>query len=123
MDLEKMAGFLFLSIFSSLERGLIFLFGSPPQGCPGYSARCDNRFMAIERKRRKPNPEPSDADVRAILVQAMADVGADPALVYAFRKTGVYICDENEKQLPKESLKAFDGAVDEYFTAVEGPVQ
>jgi len=40
-----------------------------------------------------------------------------------FQKTGVYVCDENEKQLPKESLKAFDGAVDEYFAAVEGPVQ
>ena len=79
--------------------------------------------MAVHRKRPKPSPEPTDAEVRQILVQAMADVGADPALVYAFRKTGVYICDENEKQLPKESLKAFDGAVDEYLAAVEGPVQ
>jgi len=79
--------------------------------------------MAVQRKRRKANPEPSDTEVREILAQAMADVGADPALVYAFHKTGVYICDENEKQLPKESLKAFDGAVDEYFAAVEGPVQ
>ena len=42
----------------------------------------------------------------------MADVGADPALVYAFQKTGVYVCDENEKRLPEKSLKAFDGAVD-----------
>jgi hypothetical protein len=27
----------------------------------------------------------------------MADVGADPAVVYAFRKSGVYVCEENEK--------------------------
>ena len=49
----------------------------------------------------------------------MAEVGADPALVYAFQKTGVYICDNNEKRLPKAALKAFDGAVDEYFAALD----
>ena len=53
----------------------------------------------------------------------MADVGADPALVYAFQKTGVYVCEDNERQLPKESLKAFEGAVDEYFAALKRPPQ
>jgi hypothetical protein len=74
-------------------------------------------------KRRNQNPELTDEQVREILVQAMADVGADPALVYAFQKTGVYICDENVKRLPKEKLKAFDGAVDEYFAALKAPIQ
>jgi hypothetical protein len=71
----------------------------------------------------KPKPNLSDAEVREILVHAMADVGADPALVYAFQKTGVYVCDENETRLPKGSLKAFDGAVDEYFAALRRPPQ
>ena len=53
----------------------------------------------------------------------MADVGADPALLYAFQKTGVYVCEENERQLPKESLKAFERAVDEYFAALKRPPQ
>lgn len=35
----------------------------------------------------------------SILVNAMAEVGADSALVYAFRKTGVYMRQENEKRL------------------------
>ena len=48
----------------------------------------------------------------------MAEAGADPALLYAFQKTGVYISDENEKRLPAEKLKAFDGAVSEYFEAL-----
>ena len=74
-------------------------------------------------KRDKRKPKPTDAEVRDILVQAMADVGADPALVYAFQKTGVYVCDENEKSLPKKSLKAFDAAVDEYIAAVKRPPQ
>ena len=79
--------------------------------------------MAQRRKNQRPKPEPSDAEVRAILVQAMADVGADPALVYAFQKTGVYICEENEKCLPTAKLKAFDGAADEYFAALAKPPQ
>ena len=69
------------------------------------------------QKADKRGADLTDSDVRTILVHAMADLGADPALVYAFQKTGVYICDENEKRLPKVSLKAFDGAVGEYFAA------
>ena len=79
--------------------------------------------MAQRHKRRKQKPDLSDAEVRDILVHSMADVGADPALVYAFQKTGVYVCEENEKGLPKEKLKAFDGAVDEFFEALKHPKQ
>ena len=75
--------------------------------------------MEQAQKRRKQKPELTDAKVREILAQAMADVGADPALVYAFQKTGIYVCDENEQRLPKEKLRAFDGAVDEYFAALK----
>ncbi len=53
----------------------------------------------------------------------MADAGADPAFVYAFQKTGIYLCDENEKRLSKASLNAFDAAVSEYFEALERRVQ
>jgi hypothetical protein len=78
--------------------------------------------MAV-RKKAKCKSDLSDSEVRSILVKAMADVGADPALVYAFQKTGVYICEENEKRWSKQSLKAFDGAVDEYFAALKRPLQ
>jgi methylphosphotriester-DNA--protein-cysteine methyltransferase len=53
----------------------------------------------------------------------MADVGADPALVYAFRKTGVYACEENERRLPKSKLVAFDSAVKEYREKLNGEIQ
>lgn len=56
-------------------------------------------------------------------VQSMADADADPALVYAFQKTAVFICEENEKRLPASSLKAFDGAVEEYRAALKRPRQ
>ena len=91
-------------------------------GSDSYSS-WDNRDAVPRSKRGKAKREPTDAEVRDILVQAMADVGADPALVYAFQKTGVYVCEENEKSLPKETLRAFDSAVDEYIAAITRPPQ
>jgi hypothetical protein len=38
----------------------------------------------------------------------MAAVEADPALIYAFQKTGVYICEENERWLTKRQLAAWN---------------
>jgi hypothetical protein len=64
----------------------------------------------LRRNRQLPKANLSDAEVRDILVQAMADAGFDPAFVYSFQKTGIYICDENEKRLSK--------SVDEYFAAL-----
>lgn len=75
------------------------------------------------RRQKERGADLTDAEVRAILVQSMADADADPALVYAFQKTGVFICEENEKRLPASSLKAFDGAVDEYRVALKRPRQ
>ena len=79
--------------------------------------------MANVARSKTKRPELSDAEVCEILVNAMAEVGADPAMVYAFKKTGVYVSDENEQGLPEKSLKAFSGAVDEYFAALNRPVQ
>jgi hypothetical protein len=70
-------------------------------------------------KRKQRKRELTDSEVHDILVHAMAEVGADPALVYAFHKTGVYMCEENEKTLSYEKRKAFDGAVDEYFAELK----
>jgi methylphosphotriester-DNA--protein-cysteine methyltransferase len=73
------------------------------------------------RKSEKRGADLTDTEVQAILVQSMADAGYDPAFVYAFRKTGVYICEENANRLPKNSLKAFDAAVNEYVALIGGP--
>ena len=56
-------------------------------------------------------------------MSAMAEVGADPALIYAFQKTGVYVCEENERRLSKHQLAAWNGAIDEYHRAVDRPPQ
>jgi hypothetical protein len=74
-------------------------------------------------KRSRAKRQLSDAEVGDRLIKLMADVGAHPAFIYAFKKTGVYICEENEALLSMEDLLAFERAVDEYYRAVEGPVQ
>jgi hypothetical protein len=79
--------------------------------------------MAMPRRTSKSGADLTNDQVQAILVQSMADAGYDPAFVYAFRKTGVYVCDENENRLPESSLKAFDAAVDEYLASIGGPAQ
>jgi hypothetical protein len=74
----------------------------------------------MSRRGNNVTPQPSDAEVRTILVSAMADVGADPALIYAFQKTGVYVCEENESRLSRSQLAAWNGAVDEYYRTLAG---
>jgi hypothetical protein len=51
----------------------------------------------------------------------MAEVGADPALIYAFQRTGVYVCEENECRLSERKLAAWSGAIDEYQDALARP--
>jgi hypothetical protein len=63
------------------------------------------------------------AMLRTILVSAMADVGADPALIYAFQKTGVYVCEENEHRLSRSQSAVWNDAVDEYYRTLAGPRQ
>jgi hypothetical protein len=60
------------------------------------------------------NPQQTDAEVMAILTQAMADVGATPAAVYAFHKTGVYLTDENESTLSPGRRSAWNEAIEEF---------
>ena len=79
---------------------------------------CDTCSTVPGRSKKKRGADLTDDEVRAIIVQAMADVEADPALIYAFKKTGVYVCNDNEKHLSKESREAFNAAVDEYFDAL-----
>jgi hypothetical protein len=56
-------------------------------------------------------------------VSAMAEVGADPALIYAFQKTGIYVCEENERRLSKGKLAAWRTAVVQYHDALLLPRQ
>jgi hypothetical protein len=77
----------------------------------------------MPRRRKNGTSEPSDAEVKAILVSVMVEVDADPALIYAFQKTGVFVCEENERRLSQSQLTAWNGALDEYYRSLAGPRQ
>ena len=68
----------------------------------------------IRRVKRK-RAAITDTELRATLVAAMAEAGADPTLVYVFHKTGVYVCAENEPQLTPVERADFEAAVAEYL--------
>ena len=46
--------------------------------------------------------------------------GIDPRLIYASRKTGLLVTEENLDKLPAEALEEWNAALDEYDELVEG---
>jgi hypothetical protein len=52
-----------------------------------------------------------------------AEVRQLGALLDAFQRTGVYVCEENERRLSRSQLAAWNGAVDEYYKTLAGPRQ
>ena len=72
--------------------------------------------MSIRRtspgaKRATGAPEKTDAEVKTILTEAMADSGATPAAVYAFHKTGVLLTADS----------AWNDAIEEYEALAKRP--
>jgi hypothetical protein len=60
-------------------------------------------------------PQPlTDEEVRVIIVESMAAAEMDPAIIYAFHTTGVYVCDDNIAHLSEKQLSAWHAAIDEY---------
>ena len=62
----------------------------------------------------------SDGEVHVILVKAMAYVGADPALVFAFATTGVYVGMDNERNLSRRQKAAWKAAIQQCFELLAG---
>jgi hypothetical protein len=84
------------------------------------------RAKFIARYGREPGPEdpiffdaPSDDEYDAAVTKAMEQAGVAPAVIYAFRKTGRIITEENAKFVPAAALEAWQQAIDEYETLME----
>jgi hypothetical protein len=70
---------------------------------------------------REPGPEdrvffdaPPLEHVEHAIVQAMKEAGLDPALIYAFEKTGRVVSAENQHLLSDADLAEWEAAVMEY---------
>ncbi|NLS91390.1 MAG: hypothetical protein GXX96_04295 [Planctomycetaceae bacterium] len=53
------------------------------------------------------------------IVQAMKQAGLDPAMIYAFEKTGLLVTEENEHLLSEADLAEWEAAIDEYAAQLE----
>jgi DNA-binding transcriptional regulator YhcF (GntR family) len=54
-------------------------------------------------------------DLHSVIIESMERVGTPPEIIYAYRKTGRVVTEENSKQLTKEDLDEWSAAIDEYF--------
>lgn len=65
-------------------------------------------------------PRPLDLDeLTAETVKAMELAGTRPEMIYAFRKTGLLVSEDNIDKLPQSSLAEWEAAVEEYFALID----
>ncbi|MBZ5622971.1 MAG: hypothetical protein LAQ69_30190 [Acidobacteriia bacterium] len=55
--------------------------------------------------------------------EAMAQAGIRPEIIYAHRKTGLIITEDNLDKIPKDALAEWEAAIAEYFETVKGKIQ
>jgi SEC-C motif len=84
------------------------------------------REKFIARYGREPGPDdpifvdvPSDDEYDEMVTKAMEQAGVAPQVIYAFRKTGRIITEENAKFVPAAALEAWQHAIDEYEALME----
>ncbi|NOJ80413.1 YecA family protein [Myxococcus xanthus] len=80
------------------------------------------RFIA--KHGRPPGPDDpifdpedmADEETRtAEMVASMTRAGIHPALIHAYKKTGLLLTEENRHLMPTSHVKEFEDAVDEYY--------
>lgn len=81
----------------------------------------EQRQKFIEKHGRDFRPEdklffdmPPLEHVEHEIVQAMKQAGLDPAMIYAFEKTGLLVTEQNEHLLSEKDLDEWGSAIDEY---------
>ena len=66
-------------------------------------------------------PQPMDMDVaRRQIAEVMAKTGADPAVIYAFVKTGLIVTGANQDQLSLADRGDWEAAIREHREKTEG---
>jgi hypothetical protein len=79
------------------------------------------RQRFVEKHGREPGPDdnvffdaPPLEHVEHEMVQAMKKAGLDPALIYAFEKTGRIVTEDNQHLLSDADLTEWQAAIQEY---------
>jgi hypothetical protein len=70
---------------------------------------------------REPGPDdlvfpnlPHPEHLEAMMVEDMKRAGLDPAIIYAFEKTGLLVTEQNQHLIPEKDLAEWDAAIREY---------
>lgn len=82
----------------------------------------EQRRRFVAKFGRGPNPDepiffdaPPVEHIEAEMVQAMKKAGVDPAIIYAFEKTGgLLVTEQNQHLISEADLDAWQAAIDEY---------
>jgi hypothetical protein len=79
------------------------------------------RQAFVAKYGREPGPEdrvfpdlPHPEHLEARMAEDMKRAGLDPALVYAFEKTGLLVTEQNQHLIPDKDLAEWDAAIQEY---------
>lgn len=75
----------------------------------------------VEEFGREPGPEdnlffnlPHQEVIEHVMVEGMKEAGIDPAIIYAFEKTGLMVTEANEHLISDVDLNEWDEAITEY---------
>jgi hypothetical protein len=94
----------------------------PRRGPPAFAATARSLSDPSSGRMAGPRLPPSKPRGRPSATEQTERIALEPELKEALLQLAERY-DRNEKRLPKKSLKAFDGAVDEYFAALKRRVQ
>ena len=80
------------------------------------------RQAFIDKHGREPGPDdpvfpdmPHPEHLEHMMVEGMKQAGVDPAMIYAFEKTGRLVSEENQNLIPDADLAEWNAAVEEYY--------
>jgi hypothetical protein len=97
------------------------VFRSTPVSPEVREALAQLRQEFVAKHGREPGPDdllfpdlPHPEHLEAMMVEDMKAAGLDPALIYAFEKTGLFVTERNQNLIPDEDQAEWDAAIEEY---------
>jgi hypothetical protein len=97
------------------------LYKSTPMSPEVKEALGQLRQRFIAKHGREPGPDdllfpdmPHPEHFEHMMVEDMKAAGIDPALIYAFEKTGLLVTEQNQRLIPEKDLAEWDAAIEEY---------
>lgn len=79
----------------------------------------DPIFFDTDSDEPRPISQETQDEYERGIVEAMATAGIDPALIYAFKKTGRIVTATNKRLLSEQEMAEWEEAIDEFHLKVD----